>query len=68
MEEITLMTPNSTWVSEGNIDLDWISAEYYKKIYLEIEQKFSNGNFKIHTFENIANINRVTGFEVDEFR
>ncbi|SQC00731.1 restriction modification system DNA specificity subunit [Clostridium tetanomorphum] len=61
------MTPNSTWVSEGNIDLDWISAEYYKKIYLEIEQKFSNGNFKIHTFENIANINRVTGFEVEKY-
>ncbi|AKC62820.1 restriction endonuclease subunit S [Clostridium sporogenes] len=59
--------PNVVWVTEKDIDNAWISSEYYNPVFLDIEKKFLDRKFDIYKFNEIADINRVAGFEVEKY-
>lgn len=59
--------PNFVWVTENNISSEWISSEYYDPKFIEIEKKFLSNRFDIYYFNEIADINRVSGFEVEKY-
>lgn len=64
---ISSKKPNVVWVNEGSIDSEWIVAEYYKPIFLEIINKIKENILNFSKFSEVAKINRVTGFEVEKF-
>lgn len=59
--------PNAVWVTEKDISSEWISSEYYDPKFLEIEKNFLSNKFDIYKFDEIADINRVSGFEVEKY-
>lgn len=59
--------PNVVWVKEKSIDSKWIVAEFYKPLFLEILNKTKENIINSFKFSEVANINRVTGFEVEKF-
>jgi len=57
-----------TWINSISIDENWINAEFYRPDIIEIEDKFAeNMNLRIFKLNQIADVNRVTGFEVEKY-
>lgn len=63
-----MLSKKYTWVSSDNINDEWLNSEYYKPEYMGIENKLkSNKQVNVLKLNEIADINRVTGFEVEKF-
>lgn len=57
-----------TWINSTSIDEKWINAEFYRPEIIEIEDEFEkNKNLRIFKLNQIADVNRVTGFEVEKY-
>lgn len=57
-----------TWINNINLDDNWINAEFYKPEIIKIEDKFAkNRNLKIFKLNQIADVSRVTGFEIEKY-
>ena len=59
--------PSTVWVIPENLDTGWINGEFYKPLFLEIESYFERDNIEVKKFSKIADIRRVTGFEVEKY-
>lgn len=56
-----------TWVNNINLNNNWINAEFYSPNIVKIEQSFlRNNNIRVMQLNQIAEVNRVTGFEVEK--